>query len=93
MSWLVDAENTEYVAAHLPQSSHCDDPAVALSVDDGLSDVCDEGQSEKDGVEVGGAYIGAKEGPIGFGVVLCWAVDCHYGMSRSEIPVRSDIFG
>ncbi len=95
---MIDAENAEYVTAHLPQGSHRDDPAVALSVDDGLGDVCGQGEAKENGVEVGGADAWAEVWPLGFGVIFGLAVSCHccliearwekcYGDARSMIKL------
>ena len=69
----------------MPQGGHGDDPAVAFSVDYSLSDVCDEGDGEEDGEDVGGGDVRA-EFPDGVVVIvgdvamrMGGIVDCHLG--------------
>ena len=57
---VLDTEDAEDVGSHLPQRTHCYDPAVALAVDDGLDDVRSKRKTEENGEEVCGSRVWAK---------------------------------
>ena len=78
---MLDTEDAENIADRLPQRSHRYNPAIALAVDDGLSNVRDQGKGEENGEEVRGSGIGAEVGPFTVWVILSWAAShCEYGV-------------
>lgn len=68
--------NAERVASRLPCRSHSDNPAVSFPVDDSLSDMCDQGETEEDGIEIGGGGAGT-EVPVGIDIIFGRAMDRH----------------
>lgn len=75
---VLDTEDTEHVARHLPQCSHCYDPTVAFAVYDGLNNVRGESEAEENGEEICGSRIWTKVWPLGVWIRLSWAAS-HCG--------------
>ena len=56
----VDGGDAEGVRERLPQRRHANHPAVGFAVEDPLPDVCDCGEPEEHGVEIGRAGVGTE---------------------------------
>lgn len=60
---VLDTEDADYIAGSLPKCAHCDDPAVAFTVDDGLGNVGDKSEAKEDGEEVCSSGVWAEAWP------------------------------
>lgn len=81
---MLNAKHAEYVTYRLCKAGADNNPAVTFTVDDGLREVCDCGQCEKDCEEIGGTDIWAER-PLS----ILIGESCIEGLSGDALEMLS----